>query len=237
MNAEISDVEELIPADVPLVLIFRTEEGPWIAGAIDWVEDGLQYVATRVTEAELLMVREHRFSLYGASADRPWREVIADARGYRFGAHSGDRLDDARLPAKGTALDIFLPAIPDIMPELSEVEVLYDYDGPMIVLLSDGRDLWLANCDKADDGVFRYAASRITAEEADAIRAERISLRAAYTDRPWFGIGNDGSGYRFDERHGTDYPPMRPPLAGVGLASKRDLPDRLSGIGPVAPET
>ncbi|WP_411840027.1 hypothetical protein [Paracoccus sp. ME4] len=210
-----------------LVLAVDTDEGPLLANLID--DDGpeLDYVATRITEIELLMLRENRVSLYGVCKDRPWVQILSGKDGLRFGAASGDSLVDDHMADPGTGIDYIIGAVPDVMPALTEVEVLYEFDGPLIVALHDGKDHWLANCSSMGPDGLRYSAGRVSAAELDAIRDEKLSVRAALTDRPWFGMILDAAGYRFTDAYGSEYPERDAPLPGCGLYDKEELPDRL----------
>lgn len=210
-----------------VVIVVDTDEGPLLANLID--EDGpeLNYVATRITEIELLMLRENRVSLYGVCKDRPWVQILSGKDGFRFGTESGESLGPDEMADPGCGVSLDLSEVPDVMPSLSDPEELYVFDGPLIVALHDGKDHWLANCSSMGPEGLKYSAGRVSAAELDAIRNEELSVRAALTDRPWFGIMLDDSGYRFTDAHGDEYPERDAPRPGVGLYEKEGLPDRL----------
>lgn len=210
-----------------IVIVVDTDDGPLLANLID--EDGpeLNYVATRITEIELLMLRENRVSLYGVCKDRPWVQVLSGKDGLRFGEASGDSLIEDHMADPGAGIDLELDAVPDAMPTLSELEILYEFDGPLLVALSDGVGLWVGNCRHSGPDGFDYAAGRVSQAELEAIRNGQLSLRAALTDRPWFGMLLDDSGYRFTDAYGAEYPERMAPLPGYGLCQKSGLPDRL----------
>lgn len=218
-----------------LVLAIDADEGLLLANLID--DDGpeLNYVATSITELELLMLRESRISLYGLCKDRPWVQILCGKDGLRFGEASGDSLIDDHMADPGAGIDLELDAVPDAMPTLSELELLYEFDGPLLVALSDGVGLWVGNCRHSGPDGFDYAAGRVSQAELEAIRNGELSLRAALTDRPWFGIVLDDSGYRFSEAYGAAYPERKAPLPGYGLRQKSGLPDRLEPASSPAP--
>ncbi|MFG6084261.1 hypothetical protein ACEUZ9_000766 [Paracoccus litorisediminis] len=226
-KAEITDIEHFVPAPEPSIITFRTQDGPWVANATDWVDAGLRYVATRLTEAEMLMLRQNRFSLRGAALAHPWHEMISNSEGLRFTGKGGQIPEEKDLCEPFTGIDISLPHVPDSMPGLEVVETLFEFDGPMILLLTDGRDLWLAICESMSGPEPLYVAGRVSAKEAEAIRNETLSVRAALTDRPWFGVVWKEEGYRFGDGYGQSYPENEAPMPGIGLISKEGLPDRL----------
>ena len=126
-------------------------------------------------------------------------------------------------------------------PTLSEIQILYEYDGPLIVVLQEvNGPMWLTNASHMGKNGITYFAVEITKTEVAAVTEGRLSLRGAYAGKPWRAIQLDAAGYGFISGGGPAETLDFLPPAGVGLRDEWEgLPDRLEGAGSAedAPDT
>lgn len=119
---------------------------------------------------------------------------------------------------------------PGDMAPLTEDEILYYYDGPMILTLQQGDDLWIATCFDGSGPALNYAAVRITREELEAVTNGSMSVRGAFLNKPWRPIDLDKDGFAFKEGGGDSVPGNYLAAPGVGLeVAWKGLPDQMPG--------
>lgn len=233
-TSTLTEIEVLYKYDGPLISVVRdSEDQTWLTNATESSHCQRRFLAVEVSDVELAAVKEGRLSLRGAYAQKPWRGMRLDNDGYAFTAEGGPAATIPFLPSSGEGLRDEWEGLPDSLNDpsgaLTEVEVLYEFDGPLIVVLQEAEGpMWLTNATHMGKAGITYLAVRISQAELEAIKEGQMSLRGAYAEKPWREMWYDGETYAFLTAGGPPETLKHLPSPGVGLRQEwKGLPDRL----------
>ena len=116
----------------------------------------------------------------------------------------------------------------DMMKQMTPQDTLYYHDGPMILTLSDGENIWLASCIGEEGAALRYRAAKVSRAEAQACISNKMSLYGALAGKMSREVRLVAQDWFLTDTPEQPYPETELPGIGLGTDYRLGpLPDSL----------